>query len=194
MIQEKPTSLRILQSHKKKNIPPAIYLFIGFLSGIIFSLLFFLIFFKEQYADDILKARYTEQDTELTNHSKPDLPSSNIPTITPHETNEVAEDNNFTQPESNELNKFFQHATHPTAHPEQRVSPFANEPNAPQTAQTTIKKLPQQKHEPVPPIERFEKKSIPAQKTKPTEPEVEAPQATVQIKVTQKPFSVNELQ
>ena len=30
-------------------------------------------------------------------------------------------------------------------------------------------------------------------KSQVTEPEVEAPQATVQIKVTQKPFTVNEL-
>lgn len=201
MIQEKPTSLRLLQSPKKKSFSAVIYLLIGFFSGILFSLLMFLLFLQPQVTDQIdynSNQHQTEPQSPTLNKSISQESNSVLPTQ--HDiTASTHDENDFAQPQSNELTKFFQHTPTPAAQPETRISPFANEAQH-KTTQTSIPptKVIQPKNEAVPAQNLIQPTTMP-QPAKPatakvTEAEIEVPQATVQIKVTQKPFSVNELQ
>ncbi|QHH92577.1 hypothetical protein [Acinetobacter proteolyticus] len=201
MTQERTTSLRILQTNKKKTLSPVIYLLIGFLSGIIFAALFFFIFANDSSnLAPTVPQTLEETETVQTAH-KATTQSNDVEVTNPnhHETSESVEDNNFAQPGSNDLNKFFQRTPPPAAPAPtgQHVSPFANEPNAkPVTA--TPAKVPHSKNEIAAPATNkvVAKPAPPATKAAPAkaaEVEAEAPEATVQIKVTQKPFAVNEL-
>ena len=128
MIQEKPTALRILQSNKKKPLSPVIYLFIGFVSGIVFSLFAVFLFFKTQTNPDLNNMTSPEEPSisPVTKGNTRDLDTIEL---IHQESSEAIDDNNFAQPQSSELNKFFQHAPLPATDSQQRISPFANEPN-----------------------------------------------------------------
>ncbi|MFK4048602.1 hypothetical protein [Acinetobacter venetianus] len=198
MIQEKPTSLRLLQTNKKKSLSPIIYVLIGFISGVAFTLLISFVFFMSQQKSN------TEVNNVQTEQEHPVLPvetkneSSKEIVVTPTHDDAMGaeEDNNLVQPGSNDLNKFFQHAPAvPIAPTEQRSSPFANEPNKKVAHPPLVVKSTTTANRTTSPQNNNISKSIQTNepKSQVTEPEVEAPQATVQIKVTQKPFTVNEL-
>ncbi|EPF79658.1 hypothetical protein GCM10025882_19690 [Acinetobacter gyllenbergii] len=201
MTQERTTSLRILQTNKKKTLSPVIYLLIGFLSGIIVAALFFFIFASDVNNSAPSVPQTIEETETVQTATKATVQNNEVEVNTPnhHETTESVEDNNFAQPGSNDLNKFFQRTPPPAAPAPngQHVSPFANEPNTKPTTVTSVK-VPHSKNETIaPPTNKVVAKPVPPA-TKPApaktaEAEVEAPEATVQIKVTQKPFAVNEL-
>ena len=193
MIQEKPTSLRILQRNKKKALAPTIYLLIGFISGIAFSLFAFFLFSKLQANPDSNSITSPEEQpvSPISRQNAQDV----YTVETSHqESTETVEDNNFAQPQSSDLNKFFQHAPIPAPHSQQRVSPFANEPNA-KPAQPVAAKNSNTKNEAAP-ANKAVKPAIPSKQVvtpKEAEPEADTPDAVVQIKITQKAFAVNEL-
>ncbi|NIE96052.1 hypothetical protein F3J02_06110 [Acinetobacter sp. Tr-809] len=203
MTQERATSIRILQSNKKKTLSPVIYLLIGFLSGIIFAALIFFLFATDSSPSDTVapqQEQALEDNNRVQTHSKVTAQVSEETAAGHHETAESVEDNNFTQPGSNDLNKFFQRTAPPAAPAPagQHISPFANEPNAKAQQKVVPAKSQQGKSEPAPAITNKTVKPAvapqPAKAAPTKEPEAEAPEATVQIKVTQKPFAVNELQ
>ena len=202
MTQERATSLRILQTNKKKTLSPVIYILIGFISGVIFtSLIFFVFVMGSNSADTAMPQQQQaieENPTVLPNAKATAQNTDEVATIQ-HETTEPVEENNIAQPGSNDLSKFFQRT--PAAAPApsgQQVSPFANEPNAKTPQKVAPVKSPQGKNEPAPAVTNKTVKPTASQPakaapTKEPEAEVEAPEATVQIKVTQKPFAVNDL-
>ncbi|MCP8592615.1 hypothetical protein NMF05_19395, partial [Acinetobacter baumannii] len=51
MAQEKPTSIRVLQSNKKKSRSPVIYIIIGIIAGVFVSISLFL-FASQPYSSD----------------------------------------------------------------------------------------------------------------------------------------------
>jgi len=197
-MQEKPTALRVLQTNKKKNSSPVIYLVIGFFAGILCSVLLFVLFFNLQTPSSNQVVQGTEeQDLSISANTKVD-PTTTVTTATHHENNiNTDEDDHFIQPESNELNNFFQHTAPAAAHSEQHASPFANgfgnKPVQP-TPKTSVANA---KNEVLPVVNSKTTKAattpLKTATTTEVEPEIEAPQASVQIKVTQKPFAVNEL-
>ncbi|MCH7313756.1 hypothetical protein [Acinetobacter sp. ANC 3882] len=205
MNQERTTSLRILQTNKKKTLSPVIYIIIGFISGVIFSSLIFFVFVQSSSIADTTRPQQeqtdeeTETNTVLPNAKATTQNTDEVATVQ-HETTDPVEENNIAQPGSNDLNKFFQR-TPPTAAPAptgQHASPFANEPNAKPPQKVVPAKLPAGKNEAVPAVtNKTTVKPAPqpskAAPAKTPEAEVEAPEATVQIKVTQKPFAVNDL-
>ncbi|MCH7383870.1 hypothetical protein MMP71_08380 [Acinetobacter dispersus] len=202
MTQERATSLRILQTNKKKTLSPVIYILIGFISGVIFTSLILFVFVMGSNSADIAMPQQQqaieENPTVLPNAKATAQNTDEVATIQ-HETTEPVEENNIAQPGSNDLSKFFQRT--PAAAPApsgQQVSPFANEPNAKTPQKVASVKSPQGKNEPAAAvINKTVKPTSPqpakAAPTKEPEAEVEAPEATVQIKVTQKPFAVNDL-
>ncbi|MDF2416834.1 hypothetical protein GWP85_04780 [Acinetobacter beijerinckii] len=203
MTQERTTSLRILQTNKKKTLSPVIYIMIGFISGIIFTSLIFFVFAMGSNPTDTAMPQQEqiieENPTVLPNSKTPTQNKDEIATIQ-HETTEPVEENNIAQPGSNDLSKFFQRtpAAAAPAPSAQQTSPFANEPNAKPQQKVVPVKSPQEKNETVPVVTNKTVKPVTPQPAKAApikepEAEVEAPEATVQIKVTQKPFAVNEL-
>jgi hypothetical protein len=203
MTQERITSLRILQTNKKKTLSPVIYIMIGFISGIIFTWLIFFVFAMGSNPTDTAMPQQEqaieENPTVLPNSKTPTQNTDEVATIQ-HDTTEPDEENNIAQPGSNDLSKFFQR-TPPAAAPApsaQQVSPFSNESNAKSQQKVVPVKPPQEKNETVPVVTNKAMKPVAPQPAKAapikeSEAEVEAPEATVQIKVTQKPFAVNEL-
>ncbi|ENX13056.1 hypothetical protein F895_02784 [Acinetobacter sp. CIP 64.2] len=200
MTQERTTSLRILQTNKKKTLSPVIYLLIGFLSGIIFTSLIFFLFVTDSNTAEAVpleQEQTVDENTNIQPHAKVPSHSSEEPMPVHHETAESAEDNGFAQPGSNDLNKFFQRTPPPTApvRTGQQISPFANEPNSKAVQPSAPAKPIATKNE-LPTTNKVVKPAsqpVKAASPKTVEPEAEAPDATVQIKVTQKPFAVNEL-
>lgn len=202
MTQERATSLRILQTNKKKTLSPVIYIVIGFISGVIFTSLIFFVFAMGSNPTDTAMPQQEqtieENPTVLPNSKTPTQNTNEVATIE-HETTEPVEENNIAQPGSNDLSKFFQRT--PAAAPApsaQQTSPFANEPNAKPQQKVVPVKSPQEKNETVPVVTNKTVKPVASQPAKAAqmkepEAEVEAPEANVQIKVTQKPFAVNEL-
>ncbi len=51
MAQEKPTSIRVLQSNKKKSRSPVIYIIIGIIAGVFVSISLFL-FLSQPYSSE----------------------------------------------------------------------------------------------------------------------------------------------
>lgn len=201
MTQEKVTSLRILQTNKQKTLSPVMYLLIGFFLGIIFAVLIFLLFVTNSSNMDttvLQQEKIVEENDHVQEHTKIKAQSSEETIEIHHEAIESVEDNNFTQPGSNDLNKFFQRKPQPTVpiSTERHISPFANEPNV-KPAQTVASAKPTEINKNIPVATNKTVKPTPqTNQTAPVAkiPEAEAPEASVQIKVTQKPFTVNELQ
>lgn len=205
MTQERATSLRILQTNKKKTLSPVIYILIGFISGVIFTSLIFFVFVMGSNSTDIAmpqQQQAIEENPTVLPNAKATATAQNTDEVATiqHETTEPVEENNIAQPGSNDLSKFFQRTPPATAPAPsgQQVSPFANEPNAKTPQKVAPVKSPQGKNEPAAAVtNKTVKPTSPqpakAAPTKEPEAEVEAPEATVQIKVTQKPFAVNDL-
>lgn len=197
MSQERTTSLRILQTNKKKTLSPVIYLLIGFISGIILTTLFFFMLSTGtgSSSEYVEPTQVVEENTTVLPGAKQTTQVTEAAAPVQYESTESEEDSNFTQPGSNDLNKFFQRTPPPAAAPAQTVqhaSPFANEPHVRAAQPAAPAKAPVAKSEAVP-AKVVKPAAQPAKAAPVKEPEAEAPDATVQIKVTQKPFAVNEL-
>ncbi|EKU52481.1 hypothetical protein ACH8I4_05090 [Acinetobacter sp. ABJ_C3_5] len=197
MSQERTTSLRILQTNKKKTLSPVIYLLIGFISGIILTTLFFFMLSTGtgSSSEYVEPTQVVEENTTVLPGAKQTTQVTEAAAPVQYESTESEEDSNFTQPGSNDLNKFFQRTPPPAAAPAQtaqHASPFANEPHVRAAQPAAPAKAPVAKSEAVP-AKVVKPAAQPAKAAPVKEPEAEAPDATVQIKVTQKPFAVNEL-
>ncbi len=189
MAQDKPTSIRILQSHKKKTLSPAILVLGGFLAGILVSIFGFLFFIKSSNINEntnlSLNATSAADHTEATQqpinaeHTTDHSHSKQEHTLAPHEADD---DEAIQQPKDSDLSKLFQHA--PAA---ARVSPFevTKAPTPAQKPMPTVKAAAQSiAIEPKNNAIQMDKNSIaPSEK-------VESPRASVEIEVTRKPFEV----
>ncbi|PSE45940.1 hypothetical protein C7G91_11830 [Acinetobacter nosocomialis] len=199
MAQEKPTSIRVLQSNKKKSRSPVIYIIIGIIAGVFVSISLFLFLSQPYSSDPTTVESKSNQDQErdpvlMTNSS-----THGQDTVDQQEQADPMSHDGFEQPKENELSGIFKPAPHKNAAPtQQRVSPF--------DAQLTGERVaPKQQvvAKPTQPIQPAQQKPIaqpkvvqakPAEAKKvPVEPEAEAetPKASVDIKVTRSPFAVN---
>jgi len=199
MAQEKPTSIRVLQSNKKKSRSPVIYIIIGIIAGVFVSISLFLFLSQPYSSDPTTVESKSNQDQErdpvlMTNSS-----THGQVTVDQQEQADPMSHDGFEQPKENELSGIFKPAPHKNAAPtQQRVSPF--------DAQLTGERVaPKQQvvAKPTQPIQPAQQKTLsqptvvqakPAEAKKvPVEPEAEAetPKASVDIKVTRSPFAVN---
>ena len=203
MTQERITSLRILPNNKKKILSPVMYLLIGFILGLLFAALIFWVFIIDSSTPKANMLQINKEYEFIQPDSKETLANSDAH-ITAHQTIEIQseaieseEDNNFIQPASHDLNKFFQHA--PVAAPSptgQQSSPFANEPKAKSVSTAAPENLSKRHNKTVPKaVDALEKIVTP--KTMPeniTESDPETPAASLKITVTQKTIAANEAQ
>ncbi|EXC31233.1 MULTISPECIES: DUF4064 domain-containing protein [Acinetobacter] len=200
MIQEKPTSLRILQPSKKNSLPPALYILIGFILGILFSGIAMLFLFRDSSAPAVVESSekaFTQSNSSLAAHtahaeSAPTLLVTQEQIQATEEEPASANDNDFIQPKESELSKLFTPPpVTPTATPP-RVSPFEHKAAEVKNLHTIPKTAPHletKKRETAPANAKIEAESeiIPVKENEP-----ELPKASLQIKVTQKPFSLDE--
>jgi len=199
MAQEKPTSIRVLQSNKKKSRSPVNYIIIGIIAGVFVSISLFLFLSQPYSSDPTTVESKSNQDQErdpvlMTNSS-----THGQVTVDQQEQADPMSHDGFEQPKENELSGIFKPAPHKNAAPtQQRVSPF--------DAQLTGERVaPKQQvvAKPTQPIQPAQQKPIAQPKVvqaKPTEAkkvpvepeaEEETPKASVDIKVTRSPFAVN---
>ncbi|MCX0333681.1 DUF4064 domain-containing protein [Acinetobacter radioresistens] len=200
MIQEKPTSLRILQPSKKNSLPPALYILIGFILGILFSGIAMLFLFRDSSAPAVVESSekaFTQSNSSLAAHtahaeSAPTLLVTQEQIQATEEEPASANDNDFIQPKESELSKLFTPPpVTPTATPP-RVSPFEHKAAEVKNLHTIPKTAPHletKKRETAPANAKIEAESeiIPVKENEP-----ELPKASLQIKVTQKPFSLDK--
>lgn len=200
MIQEKPTSLRILQPSKKNSLPPALYILIGFILGILFSGIAMLFLFRDSSAPAVVESSekaFTQSNSSLAAHtahaeSAPTLLVTQEQMQATEEEPASANDNDFIQPKESELSKLFTPPpVTPTATPP-RVSPFEHKAAEVKNLHTIPKTAPHletKKRETAPANAKIEAESeiIPVKENEP-----ELPKASLQIKVTQKPFSLDK--
>ena len=119
MIQEKPTSLRILQPSKKNSLSPALYILIGFILGILFSGIAMLFLFRDSSAPAVVESSekaFTQSNSSLAAHT---AHAESAPTLLvtqeqiqateeePASSNDNDNDNDFIQPKESELSKLF---------------------------------------------------------------------------------------
>ncbi len=199
MIQEKPTSLRILQPSKKNSLSPALYILIGFILGILFSGIAMLFLFRDSSAPAVVESSekaFTQSNSSLAAHtahaeSAPTLLVTQEQIQATEEEPASANDNDFIQPKESELSKLFTPPpVTPTATPP-RVSPFEHKAAEVKNLHTIPKTAPHletKKRETAPANAKIEAESeiIPVKENEP-----ELPKASLQIKVTQKPFSLD---
>lgn len=200
MAQEKPTSIRVLQSNKKKSRSPVIYIMIGIIAGVFVSISLFL-FLSQPYSSDPTSVESkSNQDQEfdqvlMTNSSAHDQAVSDQQ----EQTDPMSHDG-FEQPKENELSNIFKPAPHKEAVPNpQRVSPFDAQLTGEQVVpkQQAVAKPVQPKLQVVQQKPATQTKVVqakPAEVNKaPVEQEadVEPPKASVDIKITRSPFAVN---
>lgn len=206
MAQEKPTSIRVLQSNKKKPKSPILYIVIGVIAGVFVSISLFL-FLSQPYSSEsaAIESKSTEEQTlnQETVHSSDE--QNQVAVSQDNETDSMSRDG-FEQPKDNELSNIFKPVPHKSATTtEQRVSPFDEQLTGekkvqvvPQLQTGTIPKATQPK------VQLAQQKTVskPQQvaQTKPVvdnkapaepEAEVEPPKASVDIKITRSPFAVN---
>lgn len=200
MIQEKPTSLRILQPSKKNSLSPALYILIGFILGILFSGIAMLFLFRDSSAPAVVESSekaFTQSNSSLAAHtahaeSAPTLLVTQEQIQATEEELASANDNDFIQPKESELSKLFTPPpVTPTATPP-RVSPFEHKAAEVKNLHTIPKTAPHletKKRETAPANAKIEAESeiIPVKENEP-----ELPKASLQIKVTQKPFSLDK--
>jgi len=200
MIQEKPTSLRILQPSKKNSLSPALYILIGFILGILFSGIAMLFLFRDSSAPAVVESSekaFTQSNSSLAAHtahaeSAPTLLVTQEQIQATEEEPASANDNDFIQPKESELSKLFTPPpVTPTATPP-RVSPFEHKAAEVKNLHTIPKTAPHletKKRETAPANAKIEAESeiIPVKENEP-----ELPKASLQIKVTQKPFSLDK--
>lgn len=206
MAQEKPTSIRVLQSNKKKPKSPILYIVIGVIAGVFVSISLFL-FLSQPHSSEsaAIESKSTEEQTlnQETVHSSDE--QNQVAVSQDNETDSMSRDG-FEQPKDNELSSIFKPVPHKSATTnEQRVSPFdeqltgekkvqvvpqlqtgaipkATQPKAQLAQQKTVSK-PQQVAQTKPVVDN----KAPAE----PEAEVEPPKASVDIKITRSPFAVN---
>ncbi|PJF05743.1 hypothetical protein [Acinetobacter seifertii] len=200
MAQEKPTSIRVLQSNKKKSRSPVIYIIIGIIAGVFVSISLFLFLSQPYSSEPTIVENKSTQDQERDPVLMTSSSTHEQATNGQQEQTDPMSHDGFEQPKENELSGIFKPAPHKNVAPttQQRVSPF--------DAQLTGERVtPKQQvvAKPTQPIQSAQQKSIaqpkvvqakPAEaKQAPAEPEAEAetPKASVDIKVTRSPFAVN---
>ena len=206
MAQEKPTSIRVLQSNKKKPKSPILYIVIGVIAGVFVSISLFL-FLSQPYSSEstAIENKSTEEQilNQETAHSADE--QNQVAVSQDNETDSMSRDG-FEQPKDNELSSIFKPVPHKAATTnEQRVSPFDEQLTGekkvqpvPQLQTGTIPKATQPKVQPA--QQKTVSKPQQVAQTKPVvenkapaepEAEVEPPKASVDIKITRSPFAVN---
>jgi len=205
MAQEKPTSIRVLQSNKKKPKSPILYIVIGVIAGVFVSISLFL-FLSQPYSSESaeIESKSTEEQilNQETAHSSDE--QNQVAVSQDNETDSMSRDG-FEQPKDNELSNIFKPAQHkPATVNQQRVSPFDEQltgekkvqvvpqlqTGAAKTAQSKVQ--PAQQKPVSKPQQAAQAKPV-AENKAPAEPEaeVEPPKASVDIKITRSPFAVN---
>lgn len=208
MAQEKPTSIRVLQSNKKKPKSPILYIVIGVIAGVFVSISLFLFLSQPHSAESTaIESKSTEEQilNQETTHSSDE--QNQVAVSQDNETDSMSRDG-FEQPKDNELSNIFKPAQHdkPATVNQQRVSPFDEQLTGekkvqvvPQlqtgAAKTTQPKVQPAQQKPVSkPQQQQAAQAKPIVENKaPAEPEaeVEPPKASVDIKITRSPFAVN---
>ena len=205
MAQEKPTSIRVLQSNKKKPKSPILYIVIGVIAGVFVSISLFL-FLSQPHSSEstAIESKSTEEQilNQETAHSSDE--QNQVAVSQDNETDSMSRDG-FEQPKDNELSNIFKPAQHkPATVNQQRVSPFDEQltgekkvqvvpqlqTGAAKTAQSKVQ--PAQQKPVSKPQQAAQAKPV-AENKAPAEPEaeVEPPKASVDIKITRSPFAVN---
>ncbi|WP_144730949.1 hypothetical protein [Acinetobacter oleivorans] len=207
MAQEKPTSIRVLQSNKKKPKSPILYIVIGVIAGVFVSISLFL-FLSQPHSSEstAIESKSTEEQilNQEATHSSDE--QNQVAVSQDNETDSMSRDG-FEQPKDNELSNIFKPAQHkPATVNQQRVSPFDEQLTGekkvqvvPQlqtgAAKTTQSKVQPTQQKPVSkPQQQQAAQAKPVVESKaPAEPEaeVEPPKASVDIKITRSPFAVN---
>lgn len=207
MAQEKPTSIRVLQSNKKKPKSPILYIIIGVIAGVFVSISLFL-FLSQPYSSEsaAIESKSTEEQilNQETAHSSDE--QNQVAVSQDNETDSMSRDG-FEQPKDNELSNIFKPAQHkPATVNQQRVSPFDEQLTGEKKVQvvpqlqTGVAKTAQPKVQPAQqkpvskPQQQQAAQAKPIVENKaPAEPEaeVEPPKASVDIKITRSPFAVN---
>ncbi|MGK7249700.1 hypothetical protein ACSNOU_11510 [Acinetobacter oleivorans] len=207
MAQEKPTSIRVLQSNKKKPKSPILYIVIGVIAGVFVSISLFL-FLSQPHSSEstAIESKSTEEQilNQETAHSSDE--QNQIAVSQDNETDSMSPDG-FEQPKDNELSNIFKPAQHkPATVNQQRVSPFDEQLTGEKKVQvvpqlqTGAAKMAQPKVQPAQqkPVSKTPQQQVaqakPVVENKaPVEPEaeVEPPKASVDIKITRSPFAVN---
>lgn len=207
MAQEKPTSIRVLQSNKKKPKSPILYIVIGVIAGVFVSISLFL-FLSQPYSSEsaAIESKSTEEQilNQETAHSSDE--QNQVAVSQDNETDSMSRDG-FEQPKDNELSNIFKPAQHkPATVNQQRVSPFDEQltgekkvqvvpqlqMGAAKTAQPKVQPA-QQKPVSKPQQQQAAQAKPIVENKAPAEPEaeVEPPKASVDIKITRSPFAVN---
>ena len=205
MAQEKPTSIRVLQSNKKKPKSPILYIVIGVIAGVFVSISLFL-FLSQPHSSEstAIESKSTEEQilNQETAHSSDE--QNQVAVSQDNETDSMSRDG-FEQPKDNELSNIFKPAQHkPDTVNEQRVSPFDEQLTGEKKVQvvpqlqtgaakmTQLKVQPAQQKTVSKPQQVVQTKPVVDHKA-PAEPEaeVEPPKASVDIKITRSPFAVN---
>lgn len=207
MAQEKPTSIRVLQSNKKKPKSPILYIVIGVIAGVFVSISLFL-FLSQPHSSEstAIESKSTEEQilNQETAHSSDE--QNQVAVSQDNETDSMSRDG-FEQPKDNELSNIFKPAQHkPATVNQQRVSPFDEQLTGEKKVQvvpqlqTGVAKTAQPKVQPAQqkPVTKTPQQQVaqakPVVENKaPAEPEaeVEPPKASVDIKITRSPFAVN---
>ncbi|NUG00868.1 hypothetical protein [Acinetobacter oleivorans] len=207
MAQEKPTSIRVLQSNKKKPKSPILYIVIGVIAGVFVSISLFL-FLSQPHSSEstAIESKSTEEQflNQETAHSGDE--QNQVAGSQDNETDSMSRDG-FEQPKDNELSNIFKPAQHkPATVNQQRVSPFDEQLTGEKKVQvvpqlqTSVAKTAQPKVQPAQqkPVTKTPQQQVaqakPVVENKaPAEPEaeVEPPKASVDIKITRSPFAVN---
>lgn len=125
MAQEKPTSIRVLQSNKKKPKSPVLYIVIGVIAGVFVSISLFL-FLSQPNSPESAAIESKSTEEQILNqdavHSSDE--QNQVAVSQDNETDSMSRDG-FEQPKDNELSNIFKPVPHKTvATNEQRVSPF----------------------------------------------------------------------
>lgn len=207
MAQEKPTSIRVLQSNKKKPKSPVLYIVIGVIAGVFVSISLFLFLSQPNSPESTaIESKSTEEqilNQDAAVHSSDE--QNQVVVSQDNETDSMSRDG-FEQPKDNELSNIFKPAPHKAiATNEQRVSPFDEQLTGEKKVQvmpqlqTSIPKTTQPKVQPAqqktvgkPQQQVVQAKPVVESKAPAEpEPEVEPPKASVDIKITRSPFAVN---
>ncbi|MHC0018887.1 hypothetical protein ACW2B4_14150 [Acinetobacter pittii] len=206
MAQEKPTSIRVLQSNKKKPKSPVLYIVIGVIAGVFVSISLFL-FLSQPSSPESAAIESKSTEEQILNQDAVDSSDeqNQVAVSQDDETDSMSRDG-FEQPKDNELSNIFKPVPHKAvATNEQRVSPFDEQLTGEKKVhvapklQTGAAKTAQPKTQPAQqkPISKPQQKVVPAKPIVESkapaepEPEVEPPKASVDIKITRSPFAVN---
>lgn len=205
MAQEKPTSIRVLQSNKKKPKSPVLYIVIGVIAGVFVSISLFLFLSQPNSPESaVIESKSTEEQilNQDAVHSSDE--QNQVVVSQDNETDSMSRDG-FEQPKDNELSNIFKPVPHKAvATNEQRVSPFDEQltgekkvqivPQLTGTAKATQPKIQPTQQKPVSKPQQQVVQAKPVVESKAPaepEPEVEPPKASVDIKITRSPFAVN---